>query len=127
MSKKAIWILTIISSIALIGLITIQIYWVKEAADVKEEQFEQLVTKVLSQVVNKLETLEAMKVALTLMSDQFLEKEPSISLEPADSSFHNIGGSGYSLGEEFYLEPPKNDISISTKIEIGRASCRERV
>jgi len=117
MSKKAIWILTIISSIALIGLITIQIYWVREAANVKEEQFDQLVTKVMSQVVNKLETLEAMDVALTIMNNTFIEDEQEINTEPADTSFKNISGSGYSLGEEFYLEGPRNDISISTKID----------
>lgn len=117
MSKKSIWILTIISSIALIGLITIQIYWVKEAADVKKKQFEQLVTKVMSQVVNKLEIMEATDVGLSLLNDQFIEDKPAISSEPTDTSFQNISGSGYSLGEEFYLEPPGNDISISTKID----------
>ncbi|MFC2117485.1 sensor histidine kinase [Bacteroidota bacterium] len=117
MSKKAIWILTIISLLALIGLITIQIYWIKEAANVKKKQFDQLVNKVMSQVVSNLETLETQNVALTLLNKAFSDNDSLNSTNISENSFQNINGRGYSLGEEYYMNQESNG-NISTKIDL---------
>ena len=118
MSRKAIWILTIISSIALIGLITIQIYWIKEAVDVKEKQFSQLVNKVMLQVVNKLETLETWNVALTLLNQEISNNDSTYSRKIADNLSAGFPGDGYSVGEENYLDEEGKNLNISTKIDL---------
>jgi len=118
MSRKAIWILTIISSIALIGLITIQIYWIKEAIDVKEKQFSQLVNKVMVQVVNKLETLETWNVALTLLNQEIINNDSTNTRTIPENLYASLPGSGFGVGEEFYLDEQGRNINISTKIDL---------
>ena len=58
MQKKAIWILTIILSITLIGLIIVQLYWIKNAINIKEEQFSQLVNKSIGNIIDEIEKRE---------------------------------------------------------------------
>ena len=117
MSKKAIWILTIISSLALIGLITIQIYWIKEAADVKEKQFDQLVNKLMSQVVSNLEALETRNVALSLLNKEYSSNSTLTTTNNSENNYQNLNGSGYSLGEEYYMNDESSG-HISTKIDL---------
>lgn len=50
-------------TIALIGLMGIQIYWITNASAVKEATFQRTVTDVLSRVVNKVEKMEKRKAS----------------------------------------------------------------
>ena len=50
-------------TIALIGLMGIQIYWIDNASAVKEATFQRTVTDVLSRVVNKVEKMEKRKAS----------------------------------------------------------------
>ncbi len=56
MSKRILWILTIALSLAMLGLILLQIFWIKSAADLKEKQFKQLVNNTLADVSRQLES-----------------------------------------------------------------------
>ncbi len=58
MKKNTIWAVTIILSITLIALILVQSYWIRNALKIKEEQFGQLVTKGLDNVVDEIEQRE---------------------------------------------------------------------
>ncbi|MCX6258025.1 MAG: HAMP domain-containing sensor histidine kinase [Bacteroidia bacterium] len=58
MSRKFILILISVMTVALLGLIVLQAYWIKNAVEVKDKQFRQLVNKSLADVVNELETRE---------------------------------------------------------------------
>jgi len=58
MQKKTIWILTIILSVTLIGLIMVQLYWIQNAIKIKEEQFSQLVKKGLGNIIDEIENRE---------------------------------------------------------------------
>src|SRR6056297_1696093 len=58
MKKNTIWAVTIILSITLIALILVQSYWIRNALRIKEEQFGQLVTKGLDNVVDEIEQRE---------------------------------------------------------------------
>ena len=55
MSKRVIWILAGVMAIASIGLIVVQTYWIKNAVNVKEQQFNQLVNKSITKIVDKIE------------------------------------------------------------------------
>ncbi|MGE0088412.1 MAG: sensor histidine kinase [Bacteroidales bacterium] len=58
MHKKTIWILTIVLSITLIGLIVVQVYWINNAVKIKEEQFSQSVKKGLENIIEEIEKRE---------------------------------------------------------------------
>ena len=58
MNKKFIILVIILVSIALIGLMTIQVYWIRNAVMVKEVAFARSVEEALSNVVFKLEKIE---------------------------------------------------------------------
>lgn len=58
MSRKLIWILTIIISLATIGLIFVQSEWVRIAVDVKEEQFAQSARLAMDKIINEVDKQE---------------------------------------------------------------------
>ena len=64
MNRKIIIFTIIVMTIALIGLMGIQIYWIKNASAVKEASFQHTVTEVLTRVVNKIEKLEKRKASV---------------------------------------------------------------
>lgn len=64
MNRKIIIFTIIVMTIALIGLMGIQIYWIKNASAVKEASFQRTVTEVLARVVNKIEKLEKRKASV---------------------------------------------------------------
>jgi two-component system phosphate regulon sensor histidine kinase PhoR len=59
MNRKVVIIIIVVMSIALMGLMVIQTYWIKNAVTVKEAVFIQGVKEALTNVVYKLEKLEA--------------------------------------------------------------------
>ncbi|HZX63065.1 MAG TPA: HAMP domain-containing sensor histidine kinase [Bacteroidales bacterium] len=63
MNHKIIIFTIIVMTIALIGLMGIQIYWIRNASAVKEATFQRTVTEVLAKVVNKIEKLEKRKAS----------------------------------------------------------------
>lgn len=60
MSRKLIWMLTIVMTVALLGLIGVQGYWIRNAVEVKQQQFKQVVNKALASVIDQLEERETM-------------------------------------------------------------------
>ena len=58
MNKRLFVLLVILMSLSLIGIIFVQIYWIKESVENKEEQFSNAVTEVLNKVANKIEGRE---------------------------------------------------------------------
>ncbi|MCX6247223.1 MAG: HAMP domain-containing sensor histidine kinase [Bacteroidetes bacterium] len=63
MNRRIILLTIVVMTIALIGLMGIQIYWIKNASAVKEATFQRTVTEVLVKVVNKIEKLEKRKAS----------------------------------------------------------------
>lgn len=58
MSKRFLWIIAVFMSLAMMGLIIVQAYWIGNAIDIKEKQFSQLVTKALSDASEKIRQQE---------------------------------------------------------------------
>jgi two-component system phosphate regulon sensor histidine kinase PhoR len=63
MNRRIIIFTIIVMTIALIGLMGIQIYWINNASAVKEATFQRTVTDVLTKVVNKIEKMEKRKAS----------------------------------------------------------------
>lgn len=59
MSKKGIWILTGIMTLALLGLLLVQAQWIINAVNLKEQQFSHIVNRALTEVINRMEEKEA--------------------------------------------------------------------
>jgi two-component system phosphate regulon sensor histidine kinase PhoR len=59
MNKSSIKTITAVASLALIGMIAIQIYWVNNAVALGKERFEQSVNEALTNVVSRMEKLQA--------------------------------------------------------------------
>lgn len=60
MHRNTISLIIVIMSIALLGIIFLQIYWIKHDFSIKEQQFDQQVTDVLHAVSDRLETQQAL-------------------------------------------------------------------
>ena len=61
MSKKFIYLLIVTITIALIGFVAIQFYWINNAITLKEEEFFRDVKSALYSITNKLEKIESLK------------------------------------------------------------------
>lgn len=60
MKKKWVAILIVFGSMALIGIILVQLLWIRNAIRVSEDQFDRTVSETLNKVADKLEKKEAM-------------------------------------------------------------------
>lgn len=58
MTKRLYIALIILMSVSLIGIVGLQVYWITESIQVKEDQFSQLITQSLKSVSNDLETID---------------------------------------------------------------------
>jgi len=61
MNKKAIWAIIGLMSIALIGIVLLQMYWIRISIQEKQEKFTINVTEALNRVSIKLEAVEDKK------------------------------------------------------------------
>ncbi len=58
MSRRLLWILGAFMAIVMTGLIIVQTYWIKNAVEIKEKQFSQLVVRTLSGIAHQIENEE---------------------------------------------------------------------
>lgn len=86
MSKKIITLVIVLITIALIGLVGIQIYWIKNALAVKEANFDRSVNEALTNVVYKLEKLEV----ANRIKNKIDKGSPNLSLYGAIDSLNNM-------------------------------------
>ncbi|MEO2053200.1 sensor histidine kinase [Flagellimonas beolgyonensis] len=84
MNKKLFVLLVILMSLSLIGIIFVQVYWIRTSINDKEEQFSRTVTDVLDKVANRVE-LEEMKG----LSDRIAAQADSLG-EPNSVQFRKI-------------------------------------
>ncbi|RQO72387.1 two-component sensor histidine kinase [Pedobacter sp. KBW06] len=55
MKKRSLWLITALMTIALLGVFVMQLYYIREAYNLKSQLFEQDVTQALNAVVNKVQ------------------------------------------------------------------------
>ncbi|CAM1372577.1 Two-component sensor histidine kinase [Tenacibaculum litopenaei] len=71
MGKKIFIIIVVLMSISLIGIISVQVYWIKDALKNKQQQFESDVTKALAKTSEHIKDREYREFVLT--HEQFLK------------------------------------------------------
>ncbi|HNX85819.1 MAG TPA: HAMP domain-containing sensor histidine kinase [Bacteroidales bacterium] len=124
MNRKII-IFTIISmTLALIGLMGIQIYWIQNASAVKEANFRRSVTEAMVKVVQKVERLEKTKALLTnqyesmLNFNRHLPYEAFLTKEALDSIlFLVLNSRGVDTRYEFGIYKPEGNQFLIKKSE----------
>ncbi len=84
MNKRLFVLLVILMSLSLIGIISVQLYWIKSSVEDKEEQFSTAVSEVLNKVTDKIEDRE-----MRDYSNRFLNLKDSVG-EFESSHLSNI-------------------------------------
>jgi two-component system, OmpR family, phosphate regulon sensor histidine kinase PhoR len=120
MQKKTIWILTIILSVTLIGLILVQLYWIKNAIKIKEEQFSQLVNKGIGNIIDEIEKSEMVYQVVD-------EIDPYKSITPSGKSalnyhYKKLNQSLFSVSttnheKEIFIIQPSDSIKKITQLQ----------
>ncbi len=115
MSKKYIWLVTIVLAISLCGLILIQIKYYQSTAKIKEDQFFLTVSKALDQVVYKMESDDEAKSFLgdtgSKQSDKKINKNKSITgygytinLPPNPDQHQTVAASYYKDNKKLFTK-----------------------
>jgi two-component system phosphate regulon sensor histidine kinase PhoR len=122
MNRRIIIFIIIVMTIALIGLMGIQIYWIKNASAVKEATFQRTVTEVLSRVVNRIEKLEKKKASESnpnegmLNFNRHLLYEKFITVPQLDSMILiELNTRGIDTRFEFGIYNPERDVFLLEK------------
>ncbi len=84
MNKKLFVLLVILMSLSLIGIIFVQVYWIKTSINDKEEQFSRTVTDILDKVASRVEKREMKEY-----SDRLASLADSIG-QPKSTQFRNF-------------------------------------
>ncbi|SMP23392.1 two-component system, OmpR family, phosphate regulon sensor histidine kinase PhoR [Muriicola jejuensis] len=84
MNKRLFVFLVILMSLSLVGIISVQLYWIKRSVDDKEEQFSNAIAEVLNRVTDKIEERE-----MRDYSNRFLSLKDSLG-EIRSSHLSNI-------------------------------------
>ena len=84
MNKRLFVLLVVLMSLSLVGIIAVQLYWIKSSIEDKEEQFSNTISEVLSKVTDKVENRE-----MRDYSEKFLSLKDSLG-ELKSSQLSNI-------------------------------------
>ncbi len=75
MSKKGIWLLTGFMTLTLLGLLFIQSQWIRNAMDLKQQQFSLAVNRAASNLINNLEAMET-RINVINEMDPYMDSLP---------------------------------------------------
>jgi two-component system phosphate regulon sensor histidine kinase PhoR len=78
MSRKWIWILALFMGLAMISLIFVQAWWIKNAVDVKDEQFDQIITRALSDLSVEFQKQQAARNIIDEIDPFYLDTSSDI-------------------------------------------------
>ncbi len=93
MKRKWISILTFLAVFGLTGLTIVQIIWLKNAINVKEQRFDNTVTQVMQEIANKVEHFEYQPFVKELIASNAaqLQKSPKSDAYKDIQSQHDFG------------------------------------
>jgi len=133
MNRKIIIFTIIVMTIALIGLMGIQIYWITNASAVKEAAFQRTVTDLLTKVVSKVEKMEKRKASETnpnqgmINFNRHLHYELFVTERQLDSLIlQELNTHGIDTRFEFGIYNPERDLFLVEKDSTLRKSLIER-
>lgn len=104
MNKSNIGTITIMASLALIGLITIQVYWINNSVKIGTERFEQSVNEALNNVVVR---MEKQMTAARITKKFNFRKQGMRYYSPQDST-----RPGIELDDKQFYSFPKNKVNV---------------
>lgn len=132
MNRKIIIFTIIVMTIALIGLMGIQIYWITNASAVKEAAFQRTVTDLLTRVVSKVEKMEKRRAFETnpnqgmLNFNRHLRYDLFITEQQLDSLIlQELNTHGIDTRFEFGIYNPERDLFLVEKDSSMRKSLIE--
>jgi two-component system phosphate regulon sensor histidine kinase PhoR len=133
MNRKIIIFTIIVMTIALIGLMGIQIYWITNASAVKEAAFQRTVTDALTKVVSKVEKMEKRKASETnpnqgmINFNRHLRYELFVTEQQLDSLIlQELNTHGIDTRFEFGIYNPERDLFLVEKDSAIRKSLIEK-
>ena len=121
MHKKSLWLITIILSATLICLILVQTYWIKNAINIKEDQFQQLVNKGLDNIVKEIENREMVYQVVNEMDpyqDVTPSGHPSINYHINKLSQSAFGLSTSNEEKEVFIIRNTDSLGISAQLKL---------
>lgn len=96
MSRKVLWLVAIFMVIGMTGLILVQAYWINNAWNIKERQFDQLINNSLNRISDEVERRETM---LHILKELNSERYPGIIKGQGRIDFSLEAGSADTPGE----------------------------
>ena len=119
MSRKFIWVLTIIIAFTLAGLIYIQTLWIKNATKIKEVHFDQTVRQAMDQVITRLEMNETSRLGAQLKLNPVSNLPENLRKENKyfsnqSSSFEEDEVPQLDITFDFFIQGSKMDTEFST-------------
>jgi two-component system, OmpR family, phosphate regulon sensor histidine kinase PhoR len=109
MSKKIIWILIGVMSLAIIGLIIVQSYWIKNTYAAKEQQFRIHAFRTLGTIIDEIEKREALTHVLGELNPYHSDSIPYVGGFLIDFNRLSISNDRIiQQGGYFYSEPRTN-------------------
>jgi len=109
MKERYIQILIALSTVAMTGLIAIQVYWVNNTFILREQDFASNVSKSLSEVAERLEWMEARKLA----QEEALRPSLSIASGGSNDLVFSYGPKDVSIVDERLLEVSRDSVFYS--------------
>lgn len=121
MSKRLIWILIIVMTFALMGLMVLQAYWLKNAYKVKEDHFSQQVTQALFEICKKAEARETIvEISNEIFSLNNNSQEiPGLYRYYNSNNYnHDTSKSGVAVSRESVIINNNKNLHSNTKITV---------
>lgn len=119
MSRKFIWVLTVIIAFTLSGLIYIQTLWIKNATKIKEEHFDQTVRQTMDQVISRLEINETSRLGAQLKLNPINKLPENLRKENKyfsgkRNNFQSEEIPQMDITFDFFIQGSKMDTELST-------------
>jgi len=121
MKKNILWIITVCLSLSLIGLIIVQSYWIKNAIEIKEEQFTQIVNKGISNVIDEIENREMVSQVVNEMEpfhDISPTGAPSINYTSSQLNKKTFQLSSTNTEKEVFVINQSDSLNISAQLQM---------
>lgn len=130
MKRGKIYILISLMSLALLGLILFQLYWIRSAVQLSEQQFEREVQQALQEVVQRLEKQEVITLSVqTPFRMEFYDEEGNEHGVPRTRSSSSIHLFGLEESHATIFDPgnpAKNKLNMDSLREHFRIDARKR-
>ncbi|GAB4446486.1 MAG: HAMP domain-containing sensor histidine kinase [Bacteroidales bacterium] len=120
MTRRLIWVIIVVMSIALVGLIMLQTFWLHQEFELKEEQFNQQITEVFNAINKELDAKETVvEVTNEVFSLRYKVNDlPSYSLLNNVLQYSGDSSRALAVRKNFLAVNDSLSIHTNTRVEI---------